>query len=331
MVRYLFSLFMIISVAVQAQTLTAVLKENFKLPPPSPPASFFSTDTLSQYFDRAKGATLFNAQGGGYVFGTSYYFQAPNIVPVSDETGLHYDGVANAFVTELLFWAGSTTINGTADNITGNVYSAGADSMPLALLSSGTVNMNDILPSTSLSFSSVSISPPANTNGNPFFVSLGYLGVDDTLGLVSSNSDSADGNGEKRVRQLANSNLGGGWRRMGELYSYYDLDVFIIPVVAISAVGVDTHFDFQDVSLDPVFPVPASSGMNLSYRLKKPAKISHTLFDIHGRTLSKKETTFLTAGKYTEQIDISSLAPGKYYLTFICNGSRVTQSVIVGR
>ena len=181
---------------------------------------------------------------------------------------------------------------------------------------------------TSAAFNSVLISPAANTNGNSFFVSLGYTSIDDTLGIVSTNNDSADGNGEKRIRQLASSSFGGGWRRMGELYNYLDLDVVIIPVVN-TTVGINSPFELKDASLAPVFPSPSKDKVTLSYNLKKESKISYKLFDITGKVFYQQQPKTTAKGKHAQTIDISKFASGKYYLTFTCNGSPVTQSITV--
>lgn len=313
-----------------AQGLVPVLSENFKLAKTPSLPSVQSVDTLFQYLDRASSATIYSSTDGGYVFGTSYVFDTAtqSYFPVTDETGMHYDAVANSSVTEILFWAGKSIINGTAENITGNVYTVGTDSMPVNLISNGSISMNDVLGSNTLAWTSVPVNPPANTSGNPFFVSIGYAGVDDTLGIVSSNAVNGDGLGEKRIRQLANSNFGGAWARMGELYNFLDLDVFIIPIVDITS-GVSDHFQINQTALKAVYPSPSKDFITVDYTLGKTADISYKLFDATGKNIIEYKKVKTASGHYSESIDVSQCKAGKYYLTFVSNGVPVTQKVVI--
>jgi len=324
---YTFVLMLALCGSINAQQFIPILSESYKLNPVSGTPSILTVDTLSQYLDRASGATLYSATGGGYVFGTSYDSAGgPSLVPVTDETAIHYDAVANSSVTEIIFWAGKAVVNGTAENVSANVYTADVDSMPNSLLGSNAISTNDVLPSTTPSFTSILISPAAPTNGNPFLVSIGYAGNDDTLGLVSSAL--GDGLGEKRIRQLANAAVGGGWKRMGELYGYLDLDVFIIPIVDISQ-GINDQFVINETSLKPVYPSPAKDFITVDYTINKASDISYKLFDINGRVIYETVKGKTDAGQYVEKIDVSKCSSGKYYLTFTSNHSPVTQKVMV--
>ncbi len=329
---YFAGLLLMAGLTLNAQGLVPVLTETYKLNKPGSQNSIQTVDTLTQYLDRASAATIYSSTDGGYVFGTSYFYDttSQSFFPITDETGIHYDAVANASVTELLFWAGKGIINGTAENITGNVYDVGSDSMPVNLISTSSISMNDVQASTTLAFTSILISPPANTAGNPFFVSIGYAGVDDTLGIVSSSSANGDGLGEKRVRQLANTTFGGGWKRMGDLYNFLDLDVFIIPIVDIVA-GIDASFQIHAGTLKPVYPSPATQSIHLDFTLNAQSDISCKLFDLQGKTLYEMKKESRQTGHYVETIDVSKLASGKYYLTFVSNGSPVTQKVVIAR
>src|SRR6187431_1082219 len=88
-------------------------------------------DTADEYILRATAGTFYGASGGGYVFGTSWYYDSASTAYyfVIDETGLHFDAVGSATITDLIFWAGAKYINGAPDNITAKVYSVDVDSM----------------------------------------------------------------------------------------------------------------------------------------------------------------------------------------------------------
>jgi hypothetical protein len=324
---YTFVLLLAFSSTLKAQLFTPILKETYKLPAPSGMPSVLTVDSLTEYIDRASGATLYSAQGGGYVFGTSYDSAGgSSLVPITAEIAMHYDGVANASVTEIIFWAGVAVVNGTAENVSGNVYTADVDSMPNSLLGSNSISMNDVLPGNMLSFTSILITPPAPTNGNPFLVSVGYAGNDDTLGLVTTAL--GDGLNEKRVRMLADASVGGGWKRMGELYGFLDLDAIIVPIVDI-AQGISDHFVINETSLKPIFPAPAKDQINIDYTLANAADISYRLFDNSGRVVYESSKGKISSGHYAETIDVSKCAAGKYFFTFVSNHSPVTQKVMI--
>src|SRR6188768_2091096 len=111
-----------------------------------PNQTFSTTDTADQYILRATGGSIHPVIDGGYVFGTSYYFDVntSTLYFVTDETGLHFDAVGSATITDLIFWVAKKYINGAADNIDVKVSDVGPDSMPTTLLGSATMSMQDI-------------------------------------------------------------------------------------------------------------------------------------------------------------------------------------------
>lgn len=313
--------------SVNGQIAQGVLTETFKCQPVNKLPGVQVIDTLLQYVERASGFTIYSGQMG-YVFGTSYQYDSANSVwnSLTDESGNQYDAVANASVTEVLFWAAKAVINGTADNISANIYDVDADSMPLNLMSTNSFSMSNVTAANMLTYTSIPVVPPANTNGNPFFVSIAYPGVDDSLGIVSTKA--GDGLVEKRVRQLANSNFGGGWKRLGDFYNFIDVDVVVVPIVDITS-GTGDHFIINETSLKHVYPAPAKDEITIDYTLKNDATVSYSLFDNNGKIVASQESAKTKAGHYAKNIDVSKCAAGKYYLTFVSNGSPVTQKVMI--
>src|SRR5436190_2098313 len=62
-----------------------------------------TVDTADQYITRATGGSSSPVLDGGYVFGTSYYYDSGTAAYyfVTDETGLEFDAVGNATITDL--------------------------------------------------------------------------------------------------------------------------------------------------------------------------------------------------------------------------------------
>jgi len=286
------------------------------------------TDTADEYILRATGGTLYSGTGGGYVFGTSYYYDTATttLYFVTDETGLEFDAVGSATVTDLIFWAGAKYINGAADDLAVNVYDAGTDSMPSNLLTSETLNMANVDTGLSAVFTQVTFSTGANITGN-YFVSISYAGIDDTLGFVST----ADGDGqmEYRLRQKASIVFGGAWARMGELYPFLDVDMFWAPIYTILDDGINDHFTVKNATLDPIYPTVASNEIHLDYTLAATSDVSYYIFDLKGRKYFEVKSEKQAAGAYSQTFDVSALASGNYFVAVTINGQMITQKAVV--
>lgn len=290
------------------------------------------TDTVDVYILRATGGTFYQSQDGGYIFGTSYYYDGSTMTyyPVSDETGIGFDAIGNATVTDILFWAGSKYITGTPEDITGKIYSAGPDSMPTTMLASGTMSIQDVDTSLSVpAFTDLPITSGTANITSSFFVSLAYAGNDDTLGLVSTGA--GDGMMEKRIRLKASQFFGGTWIRMGELYPLLDVDLFFAPIVTLTGVGVDEHFMLKNAALSAVYPSVAASEIHLDYTLKDNSTVSYYLFDLKGKKYAELKDEQQHKGSYSQSFDVSNLAAGNYYVTVNINGNTVTQKFLVAR
>lgn len=287
------------------------------------------TDTADQYIMRATGGTFYSSQDGGYVFGTSYFYDTTTVAyyPITAETGLHFDAVGSATVTDLIFWAGAKYINGTADDITVNVYDAGTDSMPNNLLGYGSMNLADVDTGLSAVFTDIPVTTPANITGS-YFVSLQYEGIDDTIGFVSTGD--GDGMMEKRVRQKASADFGGNWARMGELYNFLDVDLFWAPVYTMIDDGIN-HFTVKNATVQPLYPTLATSEVHLDYTLTSNSSVSYYLFDLKGKKYSEQKVEQQQAGSYSQTFDVSDLAAGNYFLSITINGNKITQKVVVAK
>ncbi len=330
----LFTSFLAIaSFNISAQTLPVKLNKvqpNYVQGNASPGQLTSTTDTIDVYILRATSGTFYQSLDGGYIFGTSYYYDGSSgqYFPVSDETGIGFDAIGNANVTDILFWAGAKQITGNADSITGKVYAVGVDSMPTTLLGSGRMSMLDVDTAlTGAAFTDIAITNGSANITSSFFISIAYAGNDDTLGLVSTGA--GDGMLEKRVRLKASPEFGGTWIRMGELYPFLDVDLFYAPVVTLSGVGVDEHFTLSDATLDAVYPTIATSEIHFDYSLNSSSSVSYYLFDMRGKKYFEQNKEQQGQGAYSQSFDVSKLANGNYFLSVNINGKTVTQKVVV--
>lgn len=286
--------------------------------------SLMVLDTLDQYFLRSTGYLLQTALYGGYAMGTGYFYYIPTgtIQPATTETGMHFDGIGNATITELLIWFGAVNINGAPDVVTAKVYAAGVDSMPVnPVLGSSSLTTDLITASFTPTFTSFSFGAGIPVTSS-FFVSLAYPN-DDTLGIFGNNSINHDGLGEQRLRQKATGFLGGNWLRPTQLWNNLDADAFILPVVDIPS-GTGELFTNDLFSLKPVYPTMADQNIFINYNLNKRSEVFYKIFDLSGRNIMESVKTNEQKGAHLQTINISSFSSGKYYISVCFDGYPVT-------
>ena len=295
-----------------------------------PNQTFSTTDTADQYILRATGGRIYPMPDGGYAFGTGYYLD-PNsstVVSFTDETGLEFDAVGSATVTDLLFWAGIKYINGAADNINAKVYDAGPDSMPSNLLGSASMSMQDVDTGLSAVFTQITFPGGINITGD-YFVSIEYAGIDDTLGFITTAP--GDGMGELRLRQKLSAFFGNPWLRMNEIYvaPFPDVDLFWAPIYTIIDDGIN-HFTLKNnATVQPVYPTVASTEIHLDYEVPSSSSVSYYIFDLKGRRYFETKSEQQQAGTYSQSFDVSTLAAGNYFVAITINGQMITQKAVV--
>lgn len=321
------------SVGLYAQGPKYVKKADCELPEMGNSNKVVVVDTIQDYLFRASGAVMYGSQDGGYVMGTGYYDNQGTLVAISEATANHYDAVGSARVTEILAWFGDVTITGAADNVTGNVYAVNADTTPGVLLGMGTVTTADLVGSTSFVYSSIPITTGSgDTGGNPFLISIDYTGADDTLGLVSSNPDSADGMGEKRTRQRTTATFGGSWVSIETLWGPFDCDAFIVPVIDDSPVtGVSEAVNAKGLTLGGNYPNPSNGISTIRFSIDKPQEVKIKVFDLAAREVLNTGWVELEAGEQEVQVDVSEAPAGAYYYTISTHETSLTSRLHVVR
>lgn len=292
-------------------------------------------DTLNQYQQRASSYILQGVTTGGYVFGTNQD-SAGQAITVA--TGVHFDSVGTVSVNEVYVWVGAKSIVGGTDNIKLEVYNAGSDSLPTNLLGFGNANMAFVDSNTTgVNFVSMNglakfvINQGTNVVSGGFVVALNYDAIDDTVAIVCSNPDSADGQGERRAKQMLGSALGGGWVSAADVWvSGLDADPIMIPIVETTSIGVDPQpFANEHYVIHPPYPNPSSTMANFEVELKKSTHVQFTVWDATGKVLyiSGKEWTPASSKSY--QVDVSDLPNGNYYYTVRTDETRLSSKFLV--
>lgn len=266
-------------------------------------------DTLDDYIVRATAFYTLTAQGG-YVLGTLNGLL---------ETAEHYDNPGGATtVSEVIIFAAAKAIMGAGpDSITVNVYPAGLDSMPLGLpAASGKFSMADFDTTGGATFVPMTMSN-ALTGG--FLVSVVHdlAAGDDTLAILSSNvlaqGGGPDGAGEKRLRQ----NTAQGWARGWDLWTIananLDADAMIIPIVDVTAVGVDPNAPLSGFQMFRAYPNPAVNELRIPYSIDATQQVNMMLIDATGRIVMQEKGGDQAAGAHEWQLNTSELAAGTYY------------------
>ncbi|HBS88416.1 MAG: hypothetical protein A2W91_14795 [Bacteroidetes bacterium GWF2_38_335] len=80
-----------------------------------------------------------------------------------------------------------------------------------------------------------------------------------------------------------------------------------------------------------VYPNPASTQVQISYKLKDNSNVSIEIFDITGKSLMKKNENSRVAGENISTINTSSLSNGVYYCAIVAGDYKVTKKVIIAK
>jgi hypothetical protein len=301
----------------------------------TPNQTFSTIDTADQYILRATGGTFYLAPNGGYAFGTGYYFdtQSSTLVPFTDESGLEFDAVGSATVTDLIFWAGAKYINGAPDNINAKIYDIGPDSMPVNLLGTASMSMQDVDTGLSAVFTMINFPGGVNITGD-YFISFEYAGIDDTIGFVTTGP--GDGQMELRIRQKLGAFFGSPWLRVSDIYTMpfpaLDVDFFWAPIYTLLDDGTNDHFTLKNnATVQPLYPTVATTDIHLDYSLPAASTVSYYIFDLKGRRYFETKSEQQKAGTYSQTFDVSTLAAGNYFVAVTINGQMITQKAVVTR
>jgi Secretion system C-terminal sorting domain len=97
--------------------------------------------------------------------------------------------------------------------------------------------------------------------------------------------------------------------------------------------GVITGINSPDIQVEnfTAYPNPFTNNSFVSFKLRRPSRVSLSIYDMNGRLISKPiESKWYAAGKYVEKVDsrLSHISPGSYYYTITENGKFYTRKTI---
>ena len=86
------------------------------------------------------------------------------------------------------------------------------------------------------------------------------------------------------------------------------------------------------VTLESVYPNPASQLANIVYAIPNSSMVSVSLYDLNGRkVMNILDNTNQTPGRYKIPVDVTKLANGVYAYTITVNGVPYTQKLVVAK
>lgn len=304
---------LIFSGSLFAQNFQAVNKGEVKLNKTNVPMALKSTltaDTITDYMDRASDFKIYTLTTGGYIFGNNASWT---------ETSMQYDAIANASLTDIIFWVAAKEIVGTTDNLDINVYGDNAGA-PGTQLGTMTYGMDQI--DTAAQFNTIHFATPVDLLGNMFYVGFNLAG-DDTIGCVCNDPDSLDGQGEER----SFLNYNGTWYTMNAgLQGGFDADGIYMPIVDVT-VGAN-YMEDNGLKIYRSYPNPTNSISNIKYGIESTQTVNVKVFDITGKTIFANAST-QTAGSHIIPVDFSSYPAGTYFYTVSTNSSKITSKISV--
>jgi hypothetical protein len=76
-------------------------------------------------------------------------------------------------------------------------------------------------------------------------------------------------------------------------------------------------------------PNPASEATRLSFELQQAAEVSYTIVDLAGRTVATKSLGQVAAGNVSEEVSLSGLTNGVYFMNLNAGGQSSSIKFIV--
>jgi len=78
-----------------------------------------------------------------------------------------------------------------------------------------------------------------------------------------------------------------------------------------------------------LYPNPTRQLLSLDFTLLQNARVGWSLYNLQGQLLRRGDPRQLSAGNYTERLEVAGLAPGTYLLRLETGSTGVTQKVII--
>jgi hypothetical protein len=85
----------------------------------------------------------------------------------------------------------------------------------------------------------------------------------------------------------------------------------------------------EQVRLTPPFPNPARQQATVRYEVPSAAKVTLRVFDVLGREVTTLTQKRVDAGRHSERLSTTDLAPGTYLVRLTADGQNQTQQLVV--
>lgn len=293
--------------------------------------------TLRDHYERCAGQgkmVLYGFINGGYVSGTVATIQQSGFNLDFTEQAQFFNYSGSHTVTDVMVWFGAKEGVGLDDDFQVKIY-GGRDvvSGPGTVLGTQGFNFGQVTAGTQTNFLSNIISfgtPVAFTDSFMVSIVVKTPDTDDTLGIVTSNPDSACGQGEYRFLQKIED-----FAQAFEIWDYADnnwaggfnADLMVLAVVEISQ---PTGVKNGNLRVFNAYPNPACNAAQLLFETDNADIATVTLYDMTGReVLSDKVNTIAGLNHY--HLDVTNFPNGSYIYNIKTSKGQVTSKIMVSK
>lgn len=285
-------------------------------------------DTL-WWTNAAAAPTLFNSTGGGYVCGNNGYGD-------KEKAQAFLNSFGSVGVTGTIVWFGAKSgagagtskvvikeysMNGTGTNVAGAGSAApGTMNRSVDLLHSAI----DTTTATAIQYYAFS-SPAVTSTDFAISVDFSTLAAGDTAGLVSTADGDAGGADMSWDKWSDNS-----WHSLLEPGNWgLDIDIALWPVLDL---GSGIREGFINGVMVQNSPNPAVDNTVISYSLEKASdNVSIKIIDANGKLVRTYNEGNKAAGKYSINVETSSLNAGVYYYALTAGKGRIAEKFVVSK
>ncbi|MDP4220807.1 MAG: YCF48-related protein, partial [Bacteroidota bacterium] len=178
-----------------------------------------------------------------------------------------------------------------------------------------------------------SIYPPYSTKGGDhslsgiFFTDRQHATVVGVLGYIAHSTNGGKTWTEQQSNTLNNLNaVAFGSVKAGTAVGYRG-NIMRITTNEKLAAPTPTAMGSPKAILDPCYPNPATSTINISFSLPASGSASIKLYTIDGKEITMAADGFMEAGEHRTRLDLTSLSSGSYVLSLSFGGAIVSQTV----
>lgn len=293
--------------------------------------------TLRDHYERCAGPgkmVLYGFISGGYISGTCATIPQSGFNFDFTEQAQFFDYSGSHTVTDVMVWWGAKKGVGLDDDFEVKIY-AGRDvvSSNGTLLGSQGFNFGQVTAGNQTNFLSniITFSTPVAFTDS-FLVSLVCKtpDSDDTLGIVTSNPDSACGQGEGRFLQRIQD-----FAQAISLWDYADnnwqggfnADLMVLAVVEISQ---PTGVKNGNLRVFNAYPNPACNSTKLLFETDNADVATITLYDMTGKEVSVNKINTI-AGLNEYVLDVTNMPNGSYIYNIKTSKGQVTSKMMVSK